>query len=199
MAGKAKQNDATPGKASGIMGLLVKACYGLGLVCVIVLFLAGVDFHVVNLTHSLGIPALGAFALFVLCAALGGIAAMLSGGKETGQLQADTDALAAMLEARMQAVVDKFSAHFGAETEAIKKERDELATELEQIRQAEEEKRLAEEQRRLEEFEELKQQNLLLQEHLRKAGQALAATMAGTRADDDDEQGDDTQGMAEAV
>ena len=200
MAAKNDKDAATPGKSAGIMGLLVKVCYGLGLISVTALFLAAVDFHVFNMTHSLGSLALGAFVVFILCAILGGVAVMLNGGKEVQHLQAANEALADKLETRMQVVEDKFSSHLGAETDALKKQRDDLAAELEQIRQAEEEKRQAEEQRRLEEFEELKQQNQLLQEHLRKAGQAMAATMAGTISDDDDDETEDEpDSMAEAV
>ena len=202
MAGKTQKDDAAPGNGSGLMGLVVKACYGLGLICLTVLFLAAVDFHAFDLTHSLGIPALAALALLLVCTTLGGIAAMLANGHAAARNRAENEALAERLEARMRTVESEFSAHLGAETQAIKKHRDELAAELEQLHQAEEDRRQAEEQRRLEDYEQLKRQNLLLQEHLRKAGQAMAATMTGTVDEDaldaDEDDGDEAR-LAEAI
>ncbi len=182
MAGKPADGSESPGKGAKIMGLLVRLCYGLGLAGITTLLLAGIDLHMLDLRHALAPAALPALVLFVVCTALGGVAGMMSAGKSAGQAETANEVLAARLEGRMKTVEDRFSAYLGAEADAVKKERDDLAGQLDAIHRAEEERRKAEEQSRLEEFETLKQQNLELQEQLRLTGLAMANAVSESRA-----------------
>lgn len=167
--------EGKAGKGAGLFGLVVKICFGLGLVAVAVLFVAAIDFGVMDLRHALAMPALAALVVLVLCGSIGGFASMKNGGGLEAQVLGDAAAVRDEVMARMAAVESKFSGYLGEEADRIKKENGEMRAELDKIKQDEEDRlRL--------EFEELKQRNLELQVQLRAASMAQAEAPAGQGA-----------------